>query len=75
MVDTMSIDAISTLASGAGSEDPVSALRAIAELRRELDRYEAVTVRRARNAGCSWQLIALCLGVSRQAVHKKYGRR
>ena len=32
-------------------------------------------VRRARNANASWQLIALALGVSRQAVHKKYGRR
>jgi biotin operon repressor len=32
-------------------------------------------VRRARNRGYSWQLIALALGVSRQAVHKKYGRR
>ena len=35
---------------------------------------EAITVRRARNAGASWQLIALCLEVSRQAVHKRYGR-
>jgi hypothetical protein len=35
---------------------------------------ESVAVRRARNAGASWQLVALCLEVSRQAVHKKYGR-
>lgn len=65
---------IHTLAGEADSQDPIKALNAIAELHRELDRVEAVTVRKARNAGASWQLIALALGVSRQAVHKKYGR-
>jgi DNA invertase Pin-like site-specific DNA recombinase len=65
---------IHTLAASAGSDDPIQALNAIADLHRELDRVEAVTVRSARNAGASWQLIALALGVSRQAVHKKYGR-
>ena len=73
-VDTMSIDGIRTLAASAGSDDPIQALNAIAELHRELDRVEAVTVRSARNRGASWQLIALALGVSKQAVHKKYGR-
>ncbi|WP_246852736.1 hypothetical protein [Naasia sp. SYSU D00948] len=71
----MSIDALRTLTGDAGADDPYTALKAIAELRRELDRVETVTVRRARNAGMSWQLIALALGVTRQAVHKKYGRR
>ena len=65
---------IHTLAASAGSNDPLESLRAIAELRHELDRVEAVAIRRARNAGASWQLVAMCLGVSRQAVHKKYGR-
>lgn len=65
---------ISTLAASAGSSDPLESLRAVAALRRELDRVETIAVRRARNANASWQLIALCLGVSRQAVHKKYGR-
>ena len=65
---------IHTLAASAGSDDPIEALNAIANLRKELDRVEAVAARRARNAGASWQLIALALGVSRQAVHKKYGR-
>jgi predicted DNA-binding protein YlxM (UPF0122 family) len=32
-------------------------------------------VRRARELGWSWQEIAEVLGVSRQAVHKKHGRR
>lgn len=67
-------DTIHTLAASAGDDDPVVALNAIAGLRRELDRVEAVAVRRARAGGASWQLIALALGVSKQAVHKKYGR-
>ena len=65
---------IHALAAGADSDDPIVALNAIAELRKELDRVEAVTVRAARNRSASWQLIALALGVSKQAVHKKYGR-
>jgi len=65
---------IHTLAASAGSDDPIEALNAIAKLRKELDQVEAVTARRAHNAGASWQLIACALGVSRQAVHKKYGR-
>jgi hypothetical protein len=65
---------ITTLAGDAGADDPITALRAIHGLRAELDRAEALAVRRARNANASWQLIALCLGVSRQAVHKRYGR-
>ena len=63
-----------TLAGDAGSDDPIVALRAIDKLRRELDRAEALAVRRARNANAPWQLIALALGVSKQAVHKRYGR-
>ncbi len=65
---------MATLAGEADSQDPIAALRAIARLRKELDRAEAIAVRRARNANAPWQLIALALGVSKQAVHKKYGR-
>ena len=64
-----------TLAGESDSEDPLKALRAVAEMRRELDRHEATLVRKARNLGYGWQMIATALGVSRQAVHKKYGRR
>lgn len=73
-VDIMASDTLHTLAGDADSDDPIVALRAVAKLRTELDRREAVSVRRARNANASWQLIAIALGVSRQAVHKKYGR-
>ena len=64
---------MSALVHQAGDEDPLRALAAVAELQREVSRAEAVTVRRARNGGASWEQIALVLGVTRQAVHKKYG--
>ena len=59
----------------AESGDPMDVLRRIAQQRRELDRAEAVAVRRARVGGASWAFIAVVLGVTRQAVHKRYGRR
>ena len=60
------------LAAEAGSRDPVVGLRAVAALRRLLDRLEALQVGNARELGWSWQDIATELGVSRQAVHKKH---
>ena len=66
---------LTSLASESNDEDPLKALRALASLRVELDRQEGALVRKARNLGCGWQMIATALGVSRQAVHKKYGRR
>ena len=64
---------MSTLVVRSGDEDPLSALAAVAELQREVSRAEATVVRRARVTGASWADIARVLGVSRQAVHKKYG--
>jgi DNA-directed RNA polymerase specialized sigma24 family protein len=63
------------LAEQAGARDPRVGLRAVAALRRLLEQLESVQVRSARNQGWSWQEIAAELGVSRQAVHKKHGRR
>ncbi|GAA1409922.1 hypothetical protein GCM10009600_29340 [Oerskovia paurometabola] len=61
------------LVRAADDDDPLRALAALRELRSEADRREALVVRRARSRGVSWAAIATILGVSRQAVHKKYG--
>ncbi|MGV8849733.1 MAG: hypothetical protein ACOH16_09310 [Propionibacteriaceae bacterium] len=58
----------------AESGDPRALLRRIAQQRAELDRAESLSVRRARNCGLTWQEIAGVLGVTKQAVHKRYGR-
>jgi hypothetical protein len=57
----------------ADDDDPLRALAALRDLRHEADRREALVVRRARSRGIPWAAIATILGVSRQAVHKKYG--
>lgn len=62
------------LAAPEGGE-PISELRRIHEARRELARAEAEQVRRARAQGYSWQAIAGALEVSKQAIHKKHGKR
>jgi DNA-directed RNA polymerase specialized sigma24 family protein len=54
--------------------DPLRALRAAAALQADANQRTEILVRRARNAGCTWAEIAAALGVSRQAVHKRYGR-
>jgi DNA-directed RNA polymerase specialized sigma24 family protein len=65
------------LAIQVASDDPHNGLRAVASLRRLLERLERIHVTKARRQGYSWQEIADELGVSKQAVHKKYtkGRR
>jgi hypothetical protein len=63
------------LAADASSRDPAVGLRAVRALRDLADRLEELQVGNARSQGWSWQEIAVCLGVSRQAVHKKYARR
>ncbi|QDP98801.1 RNA polymerase subunit sigma-70 [Microlunatus elymi] len=57
------------------SENPADGLRAVVALRALADQLELLHVERARAQGWSWQQIAGLLGISKQAVHKKYGRR
>ena len=64
------------LASDAASRDPAVGLRAVASLRQLVEELQELQVENARAAGWSWQQIASTLGVTKQAVHKKYaGRR
>jgi DNA-directed RNA polymerase specialized sigma24 family protein len=65
----------SNLATAAADGDPRTGLRAVRALRRLVEHLEETQVARARDLGWSWQDIAEVLGVSRQAVHKKHGRR
>ena len=62
------------LAQAASSGDPAEGLRAVRALRELADRLETLQVGRARALGWSWQDIASHIGVSRQAVHKKYAQ-
>lgn len=55
--------------------DPQIGLRAVAALRLLVERLEGLQVDSARKKGWSWEEIGAALGVSRQAVHKKYARR
>lgn len=71
----MEVERLRTLVDSMGDDgNPTDALFAAAEARKELDRTEAALVRRARLQGMTWEMIAVSLGVSKQAVHKRYGR-
>ena len=64
------------LATAASSQDPSVGLRAVASLRVLVEDLQELQIDKARSQGWSWQEIASILGVSKQAVHKKYaGRR
>lgn len=64
------------LATAASSQDPSVGLRAVASLRVLVEDLQELQIDNARSQGWSWQEIASILGVSKQAVHKKYaGRR
>ncbi len=63
------------LTEGAASHDPDVGLRAVAALRALTERLEVLQVDNARALGWSWQEIAVRLGVTKQTVHRKHGRR
>ena len=56
-------------------EDPAVGFRAVGALYRLAEQVEARSVQLARERGWSWEQIGDALGVSRQSVHAKYGRR
>jgi DNA-binding NarL/FixJ family response regulator len=63
------------VAEAAGSADPEAGLRAVAALRVLTERLEILQVDNARRLGWSWQDIAERLGVTKQTVHRKHGKR
>ena len=63
------------IAQNAASTDPDVGLRAVASLRVLTERLEIVQVDNARKLGWSWQDIAGRLGVTKQTVHRKHGKR
>lgn len=54
---------------------PADALAAVVSLRRLADRLELAAVQSAIDQDWTWSRIAEALGVTKQAVHKKFGRR
>jgi hypothetical protein len=68
----MDVDAIAT---AVASDDPALGLRAVLALHRVAERLEAAQVEAARRRGWSWQQIGDALGVTRQSVHAKHGKR
>lgn len=71
----MELERLKVLVGSIDGKGPAEALQIVAELHREVARSEAGLVRSARQDGLSWEAIAQCLGVTKQAVHRKYGKR
>jgi DNA-binding NarL/FixJ family response regulator len=69
-----SMEPIVRIAEGATGTDPDEGLRSVAALRALAERLELLQVQNARALGWSWQDIAERLGVTKQTVHRKYGR-
>ncbi|MGZ4277668.1 MAG: helix-turn-helix domain-containing protein [Solirubrobacteraceae bacterium] len=71
----MSAQEARDLAGAVDSTDPAIGLAAVAALRTLAERLEALHVTNAREQGWSWEQVGAALGVSKQAVHRKHGRR
>jgi hypothetical protein len=66
---------VAEISAAIDSEDPAQGLRAALALHRLAERVEAHQVGVARTQGWSWQQIGDALGITRQSVHAKYGKR
>ncbi len=73
MIDSMESTQVAAVA--ADTTDPREGLRAVASLRALTDALELRQVEAALRASMSWQDIADALGVSRQAVHRKFAKK
>jgi IS30 family transposase len=69
------MESVRNIAEDAASTDPDAGLRAVAALRALTERLEILQVDNARRLGWSWQQIAARLGVTKQTVHRKHGKR
>lgn len=71
----IAMEAHETVTVAADTSDPRAGLRAVASLRVMTETLELRQIEAALRAGLSWQDVADGLGVTRQAVHRKYGKR
>jgi DNA-binding XRE family transcriptional regulator len=69
------MESLAIASKAADTSDPRAGLRAVASLRTLTEALEFKQVEAALRSGMNWQGIADALGVSRQAVHKKYAKR
>lgn len=65
----------SELNTALASDDPEVTLRAVVALRRLAEQVESAAVATARSRDWTWEEIGDALGVSRQSVHVKYGKK
>lgn len=56
-------------------DETEAALAAVVALRRSADRLELAAVQCAIDKGWTWAQVAEALGVTKQAVHKRYAKR